>query len=49
MSLKESSRLVEEAKEREAQLLQRLKAMEQQVKVLTEKDQEVNSELTHTV
>ncbi|KAM9352013.1 centrosomal protein of 152 kDa [Symphorus nematophorus] len=40
VSLKESSRLVEEAKEREVQMQNKLKAMEQQVKVLTEKDQE---------
>uniref|UniRef100_A0A671VW88 Centrosomal protein 152 n=1 Tax=Sparus aurata TaxID=8175 RepID=A0A671VW88_SPAAU len=40
VSLKESSRLVEEAKEREVQMQNKLKAMEQQVKVLTERDHE---------
>ncbi|XP_035521754.1 centrosomal protein of 152 kDa isoform X2 [Morone saxatilis] len=40
VSLKESSRLVEEAKEREVQMQNKLKAMEQQVKVLTDRDQE---------
>ncbi|XP_070763937.1 centrosomal protein of 152 kDa [Enoplosus armatus] len=40
VSLKESSRLVEEAKEREVQMHNKLKAMEQQVQVLTERDQE---------
>ncbi|KAI3371197.1 hypothetical protein L3Q82_023834, partial [Scortum barcoo] len=40
VSLKESSRLVEEAKEREVQMQNKLKAMEQQVQVLTERDQE---------
>lgn len=48
MSLKESSRLIEEAKEREVQVQNKLKAMEQQVQVLTERDQEVSSALTHT-
>lgn len=38
---KESSRMIEEAKEREAQLQNKLKALEQQVKVLTERDHEV--------
>lgn len=45
-SLKESSRLIEEAKEREVQMQNKLKALEQQVKVLTERDQEVRSALT---
>ncbi|XP_070687478.1 centrosomal protein of 152 kDa [Pempheris klunzingeri] len=40
VSLKESSRLVEEAKERELQMQNKLKAMGQQVQVLTERDQE---------
>ncbi|XP_019124783.2 centrosomal protein of 152 kDa [Larimichthys crocea] len=40
VSLKESSRLVEEAKGREAQMQNKFKAMEQQLKVLTERDQE---------
>ncbi|KAM3608683.1 uncharacterized protein V6R79_003056 [Siganus canaliculatus] len=40
VSLKESSRLVGESKEREVQMQNKLKAMEQQVKVLLEKDQE---------
>lgn len=40
VSLKESSRLVEEAKEREIQMQNKLKAMQQQVLVLTERDQE---------
>lgn len=48
VSLKESSRLIEEAKEREVQMQNKLKAMEQQVKVLTERDQEVRSVLTLT-
>lgn len=42
VSLKESSRLVEEAKEREVQMQNKLKAMEQQVKVLKERDHEVS-------
>ncbi|CAJ1056458.1 centrosomal protein of 152 kDa isoform X1 [Xyrichtys novacula] len=40
VSLKESSRLVEEAKEREVQMQIKLKALEQQVQVLNERDQE---------
>ncbi|XP_044048971.1 centrosomal protein of 152 kDa isoform X2 [Siniperca chuatsi] len=40
VSLKESSRLVEEAKQREVQMQNKLKGMEQQVQVLTERDQE---------
>ncbi|XP_045893647.1 centrosomal protein of 152 kDa isoform X2 [Micropterus dolomieu] len=40
VSLKESSRLVEEAKEREVQMQNKLRAMEQQIQVLTERDQE---------
>lgn len=46
VSLKESGRLIEEAKEREVQMQNKLKAMEQQVKVLTGRDQEVRSVLT---
>ena len=42
VSLKEASRLVEEAKEREVQMQNKLKAMEQQIKVLTERDHEVS-------
>ncbi|TMS05893.1 Centrosomal protein of 152 kDa [Larimichthys crocea] len=44
VSLKESSRLVEEAKGREAQMQNKFKAMEQQLKVLTERDQENTEE-----
>uniref|UniRef100_A0A665WW60 Centrosomal protein 152 n=1 Tax=Echeneis naucrates TaxID=173247 RepID=A0A665WW60_ECHNA len=40
VSLKESSRLVEEAKEREVQMQKKVKAMEKQIQVLTEKDHE---------
>ncbi|CAK6961563.1 centrosomal protein of 152 kDa [Scomber scombrus] len=40
VSLKESSRLVEEAKEREVQMQNKFKTMEQQVKALNERDQE---------
>ncbi|XP_040893864.1 centrosomal protein of 152 kDa [Toxotes jaculatrix] len=40
VSLKESSRLVEEAKEREVQMQNKVKAMEQQIQVLTERDHE---------
>ncbi|XP_059192058.1 centrosomal protein of 152 kDa [Centropristis striata] len=40
VSLKASSQLAEEAKEREVQMQNKLKAMEQQVQVLTERDQE---------
>ncbi|KAL3061358.1 hypothetical protein OYC64_009524 [Pagothenia borchgrevinki] len=40
VSLTESGQLVEEAKEREVQMLNTFRAMEQQVKVLTERDQE---------
>lgn len=47
VSLKESSRLVEEAKEREIQMQKKVKAMQQQLQVLTERDHEVGSELTH--
>lgn len=46
VSLKESGRLIEEAKERDVQMQNKLKAMEQQVKVLTERDQEVRLALT---
>uniref|UniRef100_A0A8C9X0V9 Centrosomal protein 152 n=1 Tax=Sander lucioperca TaxID=283035 RepID=A0A8C9X0V9_SANLU len=48
VSLKESSQLVEEAKEREFQMLNKVKAMEQQVQALTARDHEVSSALTHT-
>lgn len=47
VSLKESSRLVEEAKEREARMQNKVRTMEQQVQVLNERDQEVNSVLKH--
>ncbi|XP_032378967.1 centrosomal protein of 152 kDa isoform X2 [Etheostoma spectabile] len=40
VSLKESSQLVEEAKERELQMLNKVKAMEQQVQALTARDHE---------
>ncbi|KAK2842417.1 hypothetical protein Q5P01_012617 [Channa striata] len=40
VSLKESSRLVEESKEREVQMQNKLRTMEQQVQVLNERDQE---------
>ncbi|GAA6221499.1 centrosomal protein of 152 kDa [Lates japonicus] len=40
VSLKESSRLVEETKEREVQLQNKVKALEQQLQVLTERDHE---------
>uniref|UniRef100_A0A3B4X9K2 Centrosomal protein 152 n=1 Tax=Seriola lalandi dorsalis TaxID=1841481 RepID=A0A3B4X9K2_SERLL len=40
VSLKESGRLVEEAKEREVQMQNKVKAMEQQIQVLTERDHE---------
>ncbi|XP_031611531.2 centrosomal protein of 152 kDa isoform X1 [Oreochromis aureus] len=40
VSLKEASRLIEEAKEREVQMQNKLKAMEQQVQILTERDHE---------
>ncbi|XP_071352332.1 centrosomal protein of 152 kDa isoform X2 [Trachinotus anak] len=40
VSLKESSRLVAEAKEREVQMQNKVKAMEQQIQVLTERDHE---------
>lgn len=45
-SLKESNRLVEEAKQREVQMQSKLNSMEQQVHVLTDRDQEVCSALT---
>lgn len=48
MSLKESSRLIEEAKDREVQMQNKMKAMEQQVQVLNQRDQEVNVLLAHT-
>ncbi|XP_047196007.1 centrosomal protein of 152 kDa isoform X3 [Hippoglossus stenolepis] len=40
ISLKESSRLVEEVKEQEVQMKNKVKAMEQQIQVLTERDHE---------
>uniref|UniRef100_A0A3B4Z0V9 Centrosomal protein 152 n=1 Tax=Stegastes partitus TaxID=144197 RepID=A0A3B4Z0V9_9TELE len=40
VSLKESSRLIEEAKEREVQMQNKLRTMEQQVQILNERDQE---------
>ncbi|KAM7396883.1 hypothetical protein PAMP_019888 [Pampus punctatissimus] len=40
VSLKESSRLVQEAKEREVQMQNKFKTMEQQVQALNERDQE---------
>lgn len=40
--------MVEEAKEREVQMQNKLRAMEQQIQVLTERDQEVSSVLVHT-
>jgi len=43
VSLKESSRLIEEAKEREVQMQNKLKAMEQRVQILNDRDQEVNT------
>lgn len=46
VSLKEASRLIEEAKEREVQMQNKLKTLEQQVQILNERDEEVCSELT---
>lgn len=46
VSLKESNRLIEEAKKREVQMQSKLNSMEQQVNVLTDRDQEVCSALT---
>lgn len=46
VSHKESNRVIEEAKEREAQMQNKLKALEQQVKVLNERDHEVRAALT---
>lgn len=45
VSHKESNRVIEEAKEREAQMQNKLKALEQQVKVLNERDHEVRAAL----
>lgn len=45
VSLKESNRLIEEVKQREVQLQSKLNSMEQQVNVLTGRDQEVSSAL----
>lgn len=44
-SLKDSNRLIEEAKQREVQLQSRVNSLEQQVNVLTGRDQEVGSAL----
>lgn len=41
VSLKESSALVEEAKEREAQLQGRIRSLEKQIQSLTDREQEV--------
>lgn len=41
MTLKESSRVLEEAKGREVQLLSSVKSLELQVQTLTERDHEV--------
>lgn len=49
VSFRESSRLIEEAKKGEAQMQNKLKALEQQVKILKEKDQEVNVSTMHAV
>lgn len=46
VSLKDSNRLIEEAKQREVQLQSRLNSLEQQVNVLTGRDQEVGCALT---
>lgn len=43
MSLKESSALVEEAKEREAQLQGRVRSLEKQIQSLTDREQEVRA------
>lgn len=43
MSLKESSALVEEAKEREAQLQGRIRSLEKQIQSLTDREQEVQA------
>lgn len=40
-SLKDSNRLLEEAKQREVQLQSKINSMDQQVNVLTDRDQEV--------
>lgn len=45
-SLKDSNRLIEEAKQREVQLQSRVNSLEQQVNVLTGRDQEVGPALT---
>lgn len=45
-SLKDSNRLIEEVKQREVQLQSRVNSLEQQVNVLTGRDQEVGSALT---
>lgn len=46
VSFKESSRLIDEAKKTEVQLQSKLKALEQQVQLLKDKDQEVNPSMT---
>lgn len=43
VNYKESNQMIEEAKEREAQMRNKLKALEQQVKGLTERDHEVRA------
>lgn len=43
VSLKDSNRLIEEAKQRELHLQSKLSSMEQQVAALTDRDQEVGS------
>lgn len=43
VSLKESSALVEEAKEREAQLQGRIRSLEKQIQSLTDREQEVRA------
>lgn len=45
VSLKESNQLIEEGKQREVQLQSKLNSMEQQVNVLTGRDQEASSAL----
>lgn len=40
-SLRDSNRLIEEAKQREVQMQSKINSMDQQVNVLTDRDQEV--------
>lgn len=49
MSLKESSRLVEETKEREVKMQSNMKAMELQIQALNEREQEVSCDLTPNI